>query len=232
MCALREFKNIKKSNLDNFIEHENVCSHEDDCGEKYQIHGRYFIENGHVLANAMVYDDVSLGTNICVYDSAQIDCMLSVCNVVHVYSNAQIYGRVGENARLYGCNKIKAYCRLKVSGNVHVDSCARVYSCVEILKNSKVYINAFICAYTKVHEKAKVYDYIKLCNYKDFHNEKKIYAVSYIFPDAKKVSKNDVRETLGKRIALFVLFEIICGLAFISRNMVQVIGMRGEFKQL
>lgn len=118
MCALREFKNISKSNLDHFIEHEGTLNYEGDYWGKYHINGRGFIKNRCVLADAIICDDVSFCT--------QIYCMLPVFNTVHVHSSASIYGRGAGDSRLCICNKIKIGCGSKVSGNAHVDGYALV----------------------------------------------------------------------------------------------------------
>ncbi|WP_345096604.1 hypothetical protein [Bartonella acomydis] len=106
---LREFKNISKSNLGNFIQHEAKLSNKDDFGEKYHINDSCFIENGCVLIDTMVYEDIPFCTNICVYDSAQIYCVFPVFSFVYVYSNAQIYGYGGAVLGCIFATKIKIY---------------------------------------------------------------------------------------------------------------------------
>ncbi|WP_273756337.1 hypothetical protein [Bartonella sp. MM73XJBT] len=166
------------------------------------------------MADPIVCDDVPFSRDICVYDSTQIYCMLPVFTILHVCSNAQIYGRGTGNSRLYICNKIKIYCNLKVSSNARVNGYDLVYNCVEILKNSKIYINVFVCFYIKVHEKEKVYGYLEVYHCADFCNEKEIWIGSCILHNIKKVNKNDTREAFAERIGLLALFEIICGFAF------------------
>ncbi|GAA4662630.1 hypothetical protein [Bartonella pachyuromydis] len=213
MCVLREFKNIKKSNLGNLTEYEDTLSHEDDYWGKYYINGIGFIKNRHVLTDAIVYNDISF-SDICVCDHRQIDCMLPVFSIVHVYSNAQIYGHIGGGSGLYVYKKIKTYCRSKESSNVHVNSCVLVYNYVEVLKKSNIYVNALVCNYTTVCKKAKVYGYLEVSNCEDFRNEKALCIGGYILCDIKKLRKNDTMEEFSECITLFMLFEIMCGFAF------------------
>ncbi len=127
MCALREFKNIPKSNLDHFIEHEGILNYEGDCWGQYHINGRGFIENGRVWADVIVCVMLLLAwTFVLMIARRYIVCCLSLALFMGIIIHKYIVLEWG--SRLYVCNKIKIYCRLKVSGNAHVDGYALVYN--------------------------------------------------------------------------------------------------------
>ncbi|VEJ45645.1 hypothetical protein [Bartonella vinsonii] len=149
MCALRGFKNIKKNDLSDFIEHESLFKHEGDCEVEYNVSARRFIEDGCVFANAMFYNGACVCNDNTLYDSAQMNCMLPVASFVCVYGNAQLYGSLEVRSRLYVYNKMKIYCYSKVNSNAHVNGGNHFYSNVqvyndEILKNVRIHVDALV----------------------------------------------------------------------------------------
>ncbi|EJF74929.1 hypothetical protein [Bartonella birtlesii] len=213
MGGLREFRNIKKSNLYDFFKYEGIFNHEGDYWGKYHIDSRGFIKNERVWVDTIFFNDVSICTNSYVYEGRQIYCILPVFSIVSVCSSAQMCDSGGVCGGLY-VYKEKIYYNLSIYSNAHADVYVHVYHFVEIFKSSKSYIDVLIYVYAKVCNRAEFYGCIVGYNREDFRNEKGIFIGSYILDGAKNLGKNDVGEGFFERVLSLALFENICAFAF------------------
>lgn len=92
MCALRDFRNIKKNDFSDLIECKRTLSHESDCWEKVYIRGKCFIKGSRTFTNTTFYNGARVCNSSTIYDETQIYDMFLIFSIVRLYDNAEVDG--------------------------------------------------------------------------------------------------------------------------------------------
>lgn len=124
--ALRDFNDVKTSELGGYVQKEENLSHEGNC---------WVYDDAQVYGNARVFDDAKVSDNAEVHENAQVfEC-------AHVYEDSRIYG----NAKVYGHAHV--YDINDIYGDVEICDYTKVFGC-ELMDNVKVYDNAIVYGIT------------------------------------------------------------------------------------
>lgn len=110
--ALKDFGNVKTSDLGGYIQSEDNLSHKGDC---------WVYDNAKVFNSAKIHDNAIIFENAQVYDEAE------VFGNARIHGNAKIYDKAGifdnttvfENARV--CNNARIKYIARVYGNAKID---------------------------------------------------------------------------------------------------------------
>ena len=140
--ALKDFNDVRKGDLDGYIEKEENLSHEGNC---------WIYDNANVFDDAWVFDDARIFGDAKVFDNA------CVFGDAKVYGDAQVYGDacVSNNAQVF--DDAWVFNNAEVCGKAHVFGDALVSGGACVSNNAQVFGNA--CVSNNAHI-TNINDYI------------------------------------------------------------------------
>ena len=129
--SLKDFSNVKKGDLGEWVEKENNLSQEGNCWvyDNACVYDNAIVTNNATVRDeASVYGDTWVCENACVYGKAK------VCDNAKIYGIACVYGEsyVRGNTRVYG--------RALVNGKAIVDNEANICGNAVVKKSSDYYV--------------------------------------------------------------------------------------------
>ena len=165
IIALKDFGDIKKSDLGGWIEKEENLSQKDNCwvgGEAKVYNDARVCEDAQVDDNANIFENAQLMYKACVYGNARIFGKALIYGYSKVYEDAYIH----DNSSIFGYAKI--FGRAEVYGNADIYGNACVFDNARIYDNAMIYGNVHIFGDAKVFGVAEIIDNAEVSNIQDY----------------------------------------------------------------
>ena len=145
--ALKDFGNVKKSDIGGYVESENNLSQLGDC---------WIYDNAVVVGNARVRNNAQVCDNAIVRDDARVFANTQIYNDAVVMGNAKVCGNAEVCYKAIVCGNARVYGNARVRNNAQVCDNAQIYGNAKVCDNAQIYDNAVVVGNAKVCDNAEV----------------------------------------------------------------------------